>query len=138
MHRPQTPQRKCTREVHPLPKIDETLAQLSGARVFSKLDANSVFWKIPLSKQSRLLTTLITPSSRYCFNKLPFRISSAPQHFQKRMSVILEGLDGVVCQMDDVVVFGSTHTEHDARLTAVLERIQAVGATLNPEKCARN
>ena len=31
------------REVHPLPKVDETLAQLSGARVFSKLDANSGF-----------------------------------------------------------------------------------------------
>ena len=28
-------------EVHPLPKVDETLAQLAGAAVFSKLDANS-------------------------------------------------------------------------------------------------
>ena len=32
------------REVHPLPTVDETLAQLSGAHVFSKLDANSGFW----------------------------------------------------------------------------------------------
>ena len=32
------------REVHPLPKVDETLAQLTGAKVFSKLDANSGFW----------------------------------------------------------------------------------------------
>ena len=32
------------REVHPLPTVDETLAQLSGATVFSKLDANSGFW----------------------------------------------------------------------------------------------
>lgn len=31
------------REVHPLPKVDETLAQLTGAKVFSKLDANSGF-----------------------------------------------------------------------------------------------
>ena len=31
------------REVHPLPKVDETLAQLAGATVFSKLDANSGF-----------------------------------------------------------------------------------------------
>ena len=28
-------------EVYPIPKVDETLAQLSGAAVFSKLDANS-------------------------------------------------------------------------------------------------
>ena len=31
------------REVHPLPKVETTLAQLSGARIFSKLDANSGF-----------------------------------------------------------------------------------------------
>ena len=31
-------------EVYPLPKVDETLVQLSGATVFSRLDANSGFW----------------------------------------------------------------------------------------------
>ena len=109
------------REVHPLPKVDETLAQLTGAQVFSKLDANSGFWQIPLAKGSRLLTTFITPTGRYCFNKLPFGISSAPEHFQKRMSTILGGLDGVLCQMDDVLVFGRDKSEHDTRLTATLE-----------------
>jgi len=94
------------REVYPLPKVDETLAQLSGATVFSRLDANSGFWQIPLSVDSRLLTTFITPFGHYCFNKLPFGISSAPEHFQKRMSRILSGLAGVVCQMDDVLIFG--------------------------------
>ena len=34
------------KEVHPLQVIDETLAQLAGAAVFSKLDANSGFWQI--------------------------------------------------------------------------------------------
>ena len=121
------------REVHPLPRVNETLAQLTGARVFSKLDANSGFWQIPLAKPSRLLTTFITPTGRYCFNKLPFGISSAPEHFQKRMSAILSGLDGVVCQMDDVLVFGKDQSEHDARLTAVLKCIESAGVTLNPE-----
>ncbi len=99
-------------EVHPLPKVDETLAQMTGAKVFSKLDANSGFWQIPLARESRLLTTFITPFGRYCFNKLPFGICSAPEHFQKRISRILEGLDGVLCLMDDVLVFGSNKEEH--------------------------
>ena len=120
------------REVHPLPKVDETPARLVGAKIFSKLDANSRFWQISLTVSSWLLTTFITPSGRYCFNKLPFGISSAPEHFQKRMSTILRGLDGVVCQMEDVLVFGKDQAEHDERLTAVLE---SAGATLNPEKC---
>ena len=78
-------------ELHPLPKVDETLSQLSGETVFSKLDANSGFWQIPLEKESRLLAIFITPSGRYCFNKLPFGISSASELFQKRMSNILHG-----------------------------------------------
>ena len=60
------------REVHPIPKVDETLAQLLGATIFSKLDANSGFWQIPLAAESRLLTTFNTPFGRFCFNKLPF------------------------------------------------------------------
>ena len=123
------------REVHPLPRVDDTLAQLTGAKLFSKLDANSGFWQIPLSPSSRLLTTFITPTGRYCFNKLPFGISSAPEHFQKRMSKILTGLKGVVCHMDDVLVFGNNQADHDANLLAALKRIKAAGATLNPQKC---
>ena len=115
--------------------MDDTLAQLAGAKLFSKLNANSGFWQIPLSPASRLLTTFITPSGRYCFNKLPFGISSTPEHFQKRMSKILAGLDGVVCQMDDVLVFGSNRAHHDARLLAILQRIESAGATLNAQKC---
>ncbi|KAL5491290.1 hypothetical protein EMCRGX_G016549 [Ephydatia muelleri] len=36
------------REVYPLLKVDDTLVQLIGAKVFSKRDANCGFWKIPL------------------------------------------------------------------------------------------
>lgn len=104
------------RETHPIPKVDETLSQLSGAQVFSKLDANSGFWQIPLAPDSRLLTTFITPFGRYAFNKLPFGISSAPELFQRRMNRILEGLDGVVCLIDDILVFGKDQDEHDKRL----------------------
>ena len=130
------PLNECVlREVHPLPKVDVTLVSLSGAQVFSKLDANSGFWQIPLSEESRLLTTFITPFGRYCFNKLPFGIASAPEHFQKVMNKVLSGLDGIVCQMDDTLVFGKSQEEHDKRLLTTLSRIQSAGLTLNKEKC---
>ena len=123
------------REMHPLPKVDDTLAHLAGARVFSNLDANSGFWQIPLSQSSHPLTTFTTPTGHYCFNKLPFGISSAPEYFQRRMSELLTGLKGVLCHMDDILVFGRDQAEHDSRLTAVLTCIEATEATLNPHKC---
>ena len=123
------------REVYPIPTVDETLAQMAGAKIFSKLDANSGFWQIPLSEDSKQLTTFVTPSGRYCFNKLPFGISSAPELFQKRMSHILEGIKGVLCHMDDVLIFGATKEEHDASLQASLKRLETAGVTLNSAKC---
>ena len=53
------------REVYPMPHVDETLAFLAGAKVFSKLDANSGFWQVPLAESCRHLTTFIMPFGRY-------------------------------------------------------------------------
>ena len=88
-----------------------------------------------LDKDSALLTTFISPFGRFCFNRLPFGITSAPEYFQKGMSEILSGLDGTVCMMDDVLVYGKCQEEHDHRLTAVLERLQQAKVTLNKDKC---
>lgn len=123
------------REWHPIPAVEHTLGMLQGAKLFSKIDANSGFWQIPISENSKLLTTFITPFGRFCFNRLPFGISSAPEHFQRRMAQILEGLDGVVCHMDDVLIWGSTRQQHDERLRDVMSRLSTAGVTLNMEKC---
>ena len=126
------------REPHPIPTVDDTLALLSGATHFSKFYANSGFWQVPLAEESRHLTTFITPFGQYHFNKLPFGISSAPELFQRRMSKILDGLVGVVCLIDDVLVFGRNQEEHDTRLSAVFERLENANVTLNGAKCEFN
>ena len=122
-------------EIHPIPMVDETLALLSGAQLFSKLDANNRFWQVLLIEESRLLTTFITPNGRFCFNKPLFVICSTPEHFQRVMRRILNGLEGVVCLIDDTLVFGHTNDEHDRRLT-VLTRLETAGVTLNKDKCS--
>lgn len=124
------------REKYTLPTVEETLGMLAGARIFSKLDANMGFWQIPLTEDSSKYTTFITPFGRYFFNRLPFGIASAPEHFQNRMvTEVTEGLEGVVCHMDDVLVWGRSQEEHDARLHVVLGRIEKAGITLNIDKC---
>ncbi|KAL9985670.1 hypothetical protein ACROYT_G008096 [Oculina patagonica] len=131
-----TPLNKAVqRETHLIGSVDESLAMLGESKVFTKLDANSGFWQIPLDEESKLLTTFITPFGRFCFNRLPFGISSAPEIFQRTMSDILEGLDGVICRMDDILIHGRNQIEHDVRVRAVLFRLQKAGLTLNIQKC---
>ena len=123
------------RENHPLPSVDLTLGKLAGAKYFTKLDANSGFWQIKLAESSRPLTTFITPWGRYCFNVLPYGISSGSEKFQKCMSRILEGLEGVECNIDDVLVHAPIIELHDYRLQKVLEHLSEAGVALNNDKC---
>ena len=51
------------------------------------------------------------------------------------MNQILDGLDGVLCLIDDVLIWGKDQKEHDAHLEAALSRIKSAGATLNRAKC---
>jgi hypothetical protein len=123
------------RETYPMPRVSEMLSRLAEGRIFSKLDANSGFWQVKLDPKARLMTTFITPWGRYCFKRMPFGISSAPEFFQRSMEKILEGLEGVVCLMDDVLVFAKDQNTHWQRLRAVLSRIYNAGMTLRKDKC---
>ena len=123
------------RERHILPSVEETLAQLSNAKVFSKLDPNSGFWQVKLDNASSLLTTFITPYGRYCFNRLPFGITSAPEYFQKQMAAMLAGAEGVVCLMDDILVYCKDEEEHQKHLEAVMHKLKKAKITLNVDKC---
>ena len=104
------------REIHQMPSVDENLGKLGDSKIFPKLDTNSWFRQIPLDEESKLLTTFVTPFGRFCFNRLPFGISSVPEIFQRTMSKILEGSEGTLCQMDDVLLHG-LHCLQEAGLT---------------------
>lgn len=123
------------REQFMLPTTDEILAKLTGAKVFTSLDAASGFWQIPLYPESSRLTTFITPFARYCFTRLPFGISIAPEIFQRKMQELLYGLEGVQVYMDDVIVYGASMQEHDTRLKRIMETMEFAGLRLNKDKC---
>ena len=126
---------KVKRENFPLPSIDQSLGLLSGAKYFSKIDLNFGFWQTKLSDDSKLLTTFITPFGRFAFNRLVMGLSSSSEYFQKRMTQLVDSIDGVLCQTDDILVFGRTETEHDERLHKVLSRLHEANLTINPAKC---
>ena len=70
------------REHFQLPTIEDITSRLSGAKFFSKLDANYGYWQIPLDEDSQLLKTFNSPFDRYCFQRMPFGIKSAQEMFQ--------------------------------------------------------
>ena len=123
------------RETYPLPTFEEISAKFYGAKWFSKLDAASGFYQIPIEQNSSDLTAFITPYGRYKFLRLPMGINIAPEIYQRKMDELLAGMKGVMCYMDDVLIVGQTENEHDENLRAVLSKIMSSGLKLNKEKC---
>ena len=61
-----------TRERHPIPTLEETLAALNGAAVFSKLDLRRGYHQIELHPESRALTTFSTHKGLKRYKRLIF------------------------------------------------------------------
>ena len=51
---------------------------------------------------------------------------------------LLEGIEGVVCLVDNVLVTTITREEHDSRSNIVLDRCENAGLTLSLNKCQIN
>ena len=71
------------------PLNESVLREPYPITLFSKLDANSGFWQILLSKESRQLTTFITPFGRFHFNKPWYFLVSTSTGMHTQVNVCL-------------------------------------------------
>ena len=91
---------------HKSPTIEEISLKFAGAKVFSKLDAQSGYWAVVLDEESSLLTTFNSPFGRYKFLRLPFGLNVSQDHFQQVIDTMLQDCPGTTGISDDIVVFG--------------------------------
>ena len=123
------------RERHPIPTVEELVHDLNGSTVFSKIDLKWGFHQIPLSEESRHITTFVTHRGLYRYKQLMFGVTSAPKKYQQIICDVLKGCAGVANIADDLIVHDKDIEEHDVRLFAVLGRLSEVGLTVNGDKC---
>ena len=123
-------------ETHPLPRVDDLFANLSGGKSFSKLDLSQAYFQLPLAEDSKKFVTINTHKDLFVYNRLPFGVSSAPSILQRTMETLLAGLPGVAVFIDDILVTGSSTEEHSSNLDMVLSKLASAGLRLNKAKCA--
>ena len=125
------------KDVYPLPRIDETLDTLGGARYFTTLDLASGYWQVPLKEEDMQKTAFSTHIGLWEFTVMPFGLCGAPASFQRLMEIMLAGLNWesyLVC-LDDIIIFSRTFQEHLSRLESVLSRLRTGGLKLKVKKC---
>ena len=88
-----------------------------------------------VEEESRPFVTVNTHQGLYRYTRLPFRVASAPALFQKLMDRVLQGIPGVACYIDDILICGKDDTSHLTTLAEVFRRLEAHGFRLKREKC---
>ena len=125
------------KDVHPLPRIDDALDSLAGAKWFSTLDLACGYWQVEMDPADKEKTSFTTPFGLHQFRVMPFGLSNAPGTFQRLMSLVLSGLCWSTClvYLDDIIIFSQTVDEHLQRLRDVLQRLKDAGLKIKPSKC---
>jgi hypothetical protein len=123
---------------YPLPRIDDLLDRLQGAKYFSSLDLLSGYHQVKLRAEDVPKTAFRTPLGLYEFLVLPFGLTNAPATFQRLMNSIFsdfirEGF--VVVYLDDVLIFSKTEEEHMEHLRRVFARLREHNLYAKLKKC---
>ena len=128
------------KDVFPLPLMTECIDALDENIWFSKLDANSAYWQIPVHPDSKAKTAFRTRQGLFEFNKLPFGLSCSPSTYARAMGLVLRGLNwkAVLSFLDDICVLGRSFQEHLDNLREVFSRFREYGLRLKPKKMLSN
>ncbi|MBW0577389.1 hypothetical protein O181_117104, partial [Austropuccinia psidii MF-1] len=123
---------------YPMPRIHETLTQLSQAKFITAIDALRGFHQNVLTNNAKELLRIIVHCGIFEYLIIPFGIKNAPSHYQRMMNTIFpEELSEVslVIYIDDIIVCSVTWANHLTRLERVLRKIVQVNMKISLKKC---
>ena len=109
------------KDAYPIPRIDDSLSKLGGAKFFTTLDLGSAFWQVPLLKKDREKTEFSCELGLYQWKRMPFGLCNATALFQRLMAQAMTRVmkrygNLVMWCVDDVVIATPTLKDHIDRL----------------------
>ena len=122
---------------YPMPRVDEILDRLQGARYFTRIDLRSGYHQIRVAESDISKTAFNTKFGHYEFTVMPFGLTNAPATFMKLMNEIFgEYLDEFLeVFLDDILVFSRTMEEHLVHLEKVLQKLREHKLYAKLSKC---
>ena len=128
------------KDAYPLPRIDESLARLGKAKIYTSIDLAWAFWQIPVRKADRHKTAFACELGLFEWRRMPFGMCNASATFQRSIARALRNIvnrEGsmVMAYIDDIVIATETVEDHMVRLREVFECLREAGFKMRVAKC---
>ncbi|MBW0534518.1 hypothetical protein O181_074233 [Austropuccinia psidii MF-1] len=121
-----------------IPRIQETLTQLSKANYITSMDALKGFHQNVFMPKAKKLIRIITHCGIYEYLRMPFGIKNAPSHYQRMMNTIFptELSEGwLIIYIDDIIICSDSWSLHLERLARVLHKVAERNMKISLKKC---
>ena len=123
------------RGAHPVTTPHEAVTGIEqGSRFFTKLDAKSGYFQIPIAEEDQDLTCFITPWGRFRFKRAVMGLCTSGDEYGRRGDAALAGLPRTSKVVDDILAYDDNYSSHLQHITQILQRCDSHGITLNPAK----
>ena len=120
---------------YPVKCLTDFNADLSGKKIFSKVDLLKGYHQIPVDDEDIKKTGVITPFGLFLFPRTPFGLKNAGQDFQRLMDEILADIPHSFVYVDDILVASEDETEHLHDLKELFTTLSTHGMVINRAKC---
>ncbi|KAK7105148.1 hypothetical protein V1264_016564 [Littorina saxatilis] len=119
----------------PMPTATDLFRQLTGSKIFSKIDLSKGYWQIPVREEDIPKTAFATPDGTYECLRMPFGMVNSGATLTRGMRKMLKGMKNVVYYWDDLLVHTETFAEHLETLRELFSRLTKANLTVRPSKC---
>ncbi|GJP53520.1 hypothetical protein CLOM_g12679 [Closterium sp. NIES-68] len=111
---------------YPIPRADELIDQLRGAKFFSKIDMRGDYHQICVNEADCYKTALQTRYGSYEYTVMPFGLTNAPSTFHLTMNEVFRPLldKCVIVYLDDILIYSTTREQYLKDLEAVFSLLQ--------------
>ncbi len=122
---------------YPLPRVDELLDRLSGAKWFSKIDLQQGYHQLRIHPPDIPKTAFVTRYGSYEFMVLPFGLCNGPSTFMNMMQDILRPYLDKYCisYLDDILIYSNSLEEHKKHVNTILNTLRENKLQAKLSKC---
>ncbi|KAF8747627.1 hypothetical protein RHS01_11313 [Rhizoctonia solani] len=128
---------RTKKNVYPLPCPDDLMAQLRGAKIFTKLDLRWGYNNVRVKEGDKWKTAFRTKYGLYESLVMTFGLTNAPAAFQHFMNELFKDLLDVcvIIYLDDILIYSKDDAAHTKHVHEVLKQLMDNQLFCKASKC---